>query len=65
MVDGRQVDFERENLKPFCLRFIREIRQAQPKAIFFLENFPGLDCPEMGPPRSVAGGACHPMELHL
>ena len=48
MVDGRQVDFERDYLKPFCLRFIRAIRQAQPKAIIFLENFPGLDCLKWG-----------------
>ncbi|MBZ0298866.1 MAG: cellulase family glycosylhydrolase [Anaerolineae bacterium] len=39
-VNGRPVDFGRDYLKPFMLRFIRAIREVEPAALVFMEGDP-------------------------
>ncbi len=48
--EGRPVNFPRDYLKPFILRFASEIRQAHPRSLIFVEH--EVD----GPPPSFAPG---------
>jgi hypothetical protein len=48
-VNGRKVDFVRDYLKPFIIRFVTEIRSVHPNAILFLEGAPTGAHPQWGP----------------
>ncbi|MBN2531264.1 MAG: cellulase family glycosylhydrolase [Spirochaetales bacterium] len=37
---GRKVNFEHDYLKPFMIRFLKQVRAVQPKAIIFLGSVP-------------------------
>jgi hypothetical protein len=58
-VAGRRVDFARDYLKPFLLRYIQEIRSVDPEAIIFLGGVPGREHPpwEDGDPGDVVNAA--------
>ncbi len=48
-VKGRKVSFVRDYLKPFIMRFAREIRMASPRAFIFIEAIPGKEFPPFAP----------------
>ncbi len=54
-VGGRRVDFARDYLKPFLLRYTKAIRSADAEAIIFLGGTPGGEHPpwEPGDPEAV------------
>jgi hypothetical protein len=54
--DGSPLDPVNDYLKPFILRFIREIREIDPRAFLFLEGVPNGKHPDWGtadPPNAV------------
>jgi hypothetical protein len=48
-VRGREVDFANDYLRPFAVRYTREIRSVHPGAIIFVEGPPGRRPPRWGP----------------
>ena len=46
--NGHTPNFANEYMKPFILRFVREIRSVHPDAILFLEGAPGGEHPHWG-----------------
>lgn len=50
--DGQPVDFSREHLLPFALRFAKVIRQAHPETLVFLET-PSEFAPPQVPPQAA------------
>ncbi len=45
-IDGRQVDFSNDFLKPFINRFGREIREVEPETLIFMEAVPHKGLPK-------------------
>lgn len=48
-IDGRAVDFDRDFFRPFVNRFARAIREADPRALIFVEPEVGRAPPQWGP----------------
>jgi hypothetical protein len=48
-VGGREVDFNRDYLRPFVNRYARAIREIDPQALIFVESVPHQALPEWGP----------------
>nr|MDQ2996264.1 cellulase family glycosylhydrolase [Chloroflexota bacterium] len=48
-IDGRAVDFDRDFFRPFANRFARAIREADPRALIFVEPVVGRAPPQWGP----------------
>jgi hypothetical protein len=48
-VDGREVDFSRDYLRPFTNRFARAIREALPETMIFVQTDPRAAPPHWGP----------------
>lgn len=41
--DGKKVNFEQDYLKPFMIRFLKQIRSVKPRSIIFLGSVPSRD----------------------
>jgi hypothetical protein len=48
-IDGRTVDFDQDFFRPFVNRFARAIREADPRALIFVEPVVGRAPPRWGP----------------
>ena len=55
---GRTVDFTEDFFRPFALRYAREIRSADPRAVIFVEAGAGHWPPAIARAELSPGGLC-------